>query len=80
MAYEKPQVLAGADSVFGGINAVRDGIGVEDTGAAINLFTALAGCADEFKSNLGAAICHFIGRLADRFGDYLQEKAEEGST
>ncbi len=78
MAYEKAQVAAGADAVYEAINAVRDGIGVEDTGAAINLFTALAGCADEFKNDTDAAILHFVSRLAGRFGDdRVNEEAPE---
>ena len=78
MAYEKANVVSFADAVMDGIEAVQDGVGVEDTGAAINLFTALASAVDEFKGNIKAAGPHFIARLADRFGDeQMKEEAPE---
>jgi hypothetical protein len=78
MAYDKTQVFAFADAVFDGVHAVRDGVGVEDTGAAISLFTALASCVDEFKDDTDAAALHFVSRLTDRFGDQRMNPTPEG--
>jgi len=69
MAYNKDQVSELAVAFKGAIEAVKDGVGVEDTGAAIALFTALAGAADEFKADTDAAVLHFVAKVLDLFGD-----------
>ena len=69
MAYNKNQVLDLAVAFKKWIEAVKDGIGVEDTGAAIALFTALAGAADEFKDDTDAAVLHFVSKVLELFGD-----------
>ena len=78
MAYNKEQVQAVADAIYDAIQAARDGIGVDDTAAAITLFTAFAGAADEFQTDTDAAGLHLAARLADRFGDSRIDAPEEG--
>jgi hypothetical protein len=67
--YEKEAVVAAADAVYGAIEAVKDGLGVEDVAAGIQLMTAIAGAVDDFKADTDAAGLHFVARLADLFGD-----------
>lgn len=69
MAYNKSEVEAVADAVMNAIKAVKDGIGVDDTAAAIALFTAFAAAADEFKNDTDAAVLHLGGRLMTSYGD-----------
>lgn len=75
--YDKSHPQNAAVAVHAAFYAVKDGVGVEDTGAAINLFTAIAACADEFKSDPDAAGLHFVSKLADLFGDDRMNRPEE---
>lgn len=69
MAYNKGQVEALGDALLDAVDAVRDGVGVDDTAAAIALFTALAGAADEIKGDTDAALLHLVGHMASKVGD-----------
>ena len=69
MAYNKAQVQEVGAAIVGVIDAVKDGVGVADLGAAMTLMTAFAAASDEFKGDTDAAILHLVAAIADGIGD-----------
>lgn len=74
--YNKEQVQAVGSAIVKTIEAVKDGVDVSDVGTAIELMTAFAGAADEFKGDTDAAILHLVASIADGIGDARVDPAE----
>lgn len=76
--YTKGDVVAFADSVDDLIDAViGDGVGTEDLDELIGVLTAGAAAVNEMRGVPAAAGLHIAGRIADKQGDRLLEKAIE---
>lgn len=75
MAYDKTQVQAAGRAVLDTIDAVKDGLDAGDVAAAVNLLTAIAAAADEFKNDTDAAILHLVATIADGVGDQRVDPA-----
>lgn len=69
MAYNKAQVQAVGEVIVRGIDAVRDGIDVNDATVGIEFLTALIGAADEIRTDTDAAALHIASVITDKFGD-----------
>lgn len=69
MAYDKAQCKAVGEALYAAVQALRDGLQVEDTAVGMQLLTALAGAADEIKGDSDAALLHIASAVLGKAGD-----------
>lgn len=69
MAYDKQAVVDTADSLYGLVKALGDGIDVGDSVQLIDFVTKLASSASSFKDDTDAAVVHLLARIAEKVGD-----------
>lgn len=74
--YNKNDVTNFADAVDNLIDAVmEDGVGADDLDELIGVVTASSKAVNEMKGVPAAAGLHIAGRIADKQGDRMLEKA-----
>lgn len=67
--YSKSQAQELGISIFGVVEALKDGVQAEDAGAAMTLLSAFTTAADEISSDTDAAVLDIISGLASAFAD-----------
>jgi len=69
MAFERAALAELAQKLLDTVDAVSDGVDMQDVDEAVGLLTAFSGAADELKEDTDAAVLYLVSALLGLVGD-----------